>query len=173
VCVGQICLTGLLPVCLSGSPFEICKAGGECAATEAPTTTTVVDVTDARSTFAPTEDARACASHEWTCRSKECIRATLRCDDYLDCADGSDELACVAATPAAYANIDSKDNTASSEKSALAVVGTMVVLLVLGIAGFMIYRNVNDSAGPMARTVNLSRAHSSSVELKTMTSNNL
>lgn len=127
-------------------------------------------VTKARSTFAPAQatEPRICASHEWVCRNKACIRDSLRCDGHLDCDDGSDELMCTAETvTSAVASVADENNTASSEKSALAAVGTLVVLLLVGIVAFVVYRNVKEGGGPMGRTVNLART-TSGVELKTM-----
>jgi len=135
--------------------------------TEAPTE---APVTAPRSTFAPTQvtEPRICASHEWICRNKACIRDTLRCDGHLDCDDGSDELTCTEAEASkAEVSVEDENTTASSESAALAVVGTLVVLLVIGIVGFVAYRNVQDNAGPMGRSVNLARTMSG-VELKTM-----
>merc|ERR1712166_455502 len=56
MCQGQICLTGMMPACMPNSPFNICKAGGECVPTEAPTE---APVTAPRSTFAGTRLASA------------------------------------------------------------------------------------------------------------------
>jgi hypothetical protein len=169
MCQGQLCLTGMMPVCVQGSPFNVCKEGGACAPTEAPVVATDAAPTSPRSTFAPTAatEARICASHEWVCRNKQCIRDTLRCDGHLDCDDGSDELCSEEEPVAPEASVEDDNSKASSEKSALAVVGTLVVLLVIGIVGFIAYRQVKFGEGPMTRTVNLART-TSGVELKTM-----
>ena len=168
VCISSLCLTGLLPACLPEATFLMCGPGGACAPTEEPTEPTVDEVTDPRSTFLPTEPAtRVCASHEWKCQNNACIRSTLRCDDHLDCSDGSDEVQCAAATANPFASISTQDNTASSEKSALAVVGTLVVLLIIAIGVYMVKQN--NESGPMGSPVRtLPRGHSG-VELKTMT----
>ena len=104
-------------------PAASCRRTQKPAPTVAPIATVITD------------PPRACLiASEWTCLNKQCIRASLHCDGFADCADESDEFAC--SRPAASAI----EATASASSTPLIVMAILVGIVLAGLLMFAGYR---------------------------------
>jgi hypothetical protein len=52
------------------------------------------DATNGQSTLPSATAKPACTAVQWQCNNGDCIRDSLRCDFFIDCADSSDEVLC-------------------------------------------------------------------------------
>lgn len=149
LCFGELCTPMALPRCSAEiTNDQACIKGGVCNPIE--TTLPPTPVTrKAAATNAPgvaatsssdvviTEAPRPCLPvSEWQCLSKQCIRAQLYCDGFVDCADGSDEFACSDPNADASALV-SVDTQASST---VQIMGVLVGVLLAGLVVFVGYR---------------------------------
>lgn len=154
LCFGELCTPMALPRCtpeITNDPA--CVTGGVCNPLETtlpPTTVTrraTLAPTDAPGNgddrgglevSGPTEPPRACLpASEWQCLSKQCIRAQLHCDGFVDCADGSDEFACASEGGSTASLAASADAQASAT---VEVMGALVGVLLAGLLVFAGYR---------------------------------
>ncbi|VDI29827.1 Hypothetical predicted protein, partial [Mytilus galloprovincialis] len=78
-----------------------------------------------------------CSSDQYSCTNSLCISSTLKCDNYDQCGDQSDESDC---TDAELANTASSDNSALIAGIAIGVGSVVVICVLIGIYVYRQYR---------------------------------
>lgn len=78
-----------------------------------------------------------CSSDQYSCSNSLCISSTLKCDNYDQCGDQSDESDC---TDADLANTASSDNSALIAGIAIGVGSVVIICVLIGIYVYRQYR---------------------------------
>ncbi|XP_071173196.1 neuropilin and tolloid-like protein 1 [Mytilus galloprovincialis] len=78
-----------------------------------------------------------CSSDQYSCTNSLCISSTLKCDNYDQCGDQSDESDC---TDAELANTASSDNSALIAGIAIGVGSVVIICVLIGIYVYRQYR---------------------------------
>ena len=77
-----------LTYCVSLSPFTQPPPSFYCTCLSLHCTSHIVSFTSQSATV------QRCQPNQFQCKNGQCIEAIYKCDDYEDCADGSDESNC-------------------------------------------------------------------------------